>query len=122
MYELDELPELNVLEAISKQYKEVVAVIGIEATKKLHRAFNGRRILCVRHLYDLDYIVDLALKKKSTKYVERLVFHTGYSFDWLKKQISVRRAKDKAAALKLEMCTPDIPDTQDIDRTGTEED
>ena len=85
------LSELCTPEAFSSHYKEIVTAIGIEATINLHRAFNGRRVLCVKHLYDVEYIVTLAIEKQDKKYLERLVFETGYSFDWLKKKMRDRR-------------------------------
>ena len=85
------LDELCVPQAFNQQYQEILAVIGVEATIKLHKAFNGRRLLCVKHLYDIEYIVTLAMKKQETKYIETLVFETGYSFDWLKKKMRDRR-------------------------------
>jgi hypothetical protein len=78
------LSELNILEAFNVHYREIVEVIGVEATIKLHGAFNGRRILCVKHLYDIEYIVKLAVERKDNKYIERLVGETGYSYDWIK--------------------------------------
>ena len=80
------LDELNVLEAFNAHYKEIIEVIGMEATIKLHAAFSGRRILCVKQLYDIEYIVKLAVEKKDNKYIERLVTATGYSYDWIKKK------------------------------------
>jgi hypothetical protein len=88
------LDELCVTEAFNYQYQEIVTVIGIEATVKLHKAFNGRRLLCVKHLYDIEYIVTLAMKRKDTKYIERLVYETGYSYDWLKKKMRDQRKKE----------------------------
>jgi len=85
------LDELCVPQAFSYQYQEIVAVIGVDATIKLHKAFNGRRLLCVKPLYDIEYIVTLAMEKQDTKYIERLVYETGYSFDWLKKKMRDRR-------------------------------
>ena len=85
------LDELRVPQAFSQHYQEILAVIGIEATVKLYKAFNGRRLLCVKHLYDIDYIVTLAMEKQETKYIERLVYETGYSYDWLKKKMRDRR-------------------------------
>lgn len=85
------LSELSVPHAFNQQYQEIIAVIGVEATVNLHRAFNGRRLLCVKHLYDIEYIVTLAMEKRETKYIEKLVFETGYSFDWLKKKMRDRR-------------------------------
>jgi len=85
------LPELNVPEAFSQHYQEILAVIGIEATVKLHKAFNGRRLLCVKHLYSVDYIVSLAMERQETKYIERLVFESGYSYDWIKAKMRERR-------------------------------
>jgi hypothetical protein len=79
------LTELNCVEAFNPHYKEIVEAIGIEATIKLHSAFNGRRILCVKHLYNIDYIVKLAVAKNDNKYIERLVAETGYSYDWIKR-------------------------------------
>jgi len=81
------LDELNCAEAFNSHYQEIIEVIGIEATIKLHGAFNGRRILCVKHLYDIEYIVKLAVDKKDNKYIEKLVSETGYSYDWIKKCI-----------------------------------
>ena len=89
------LSELGVKEAFSHQYREILDVVGIDATVKLHRAFNGRRILCVKHLYDIEFIVNLAAKKQDKKYIERLVFETGYSYDWLVKKIREQRKARK---------------------------
>jgi len=85
------LNELCTPEAFSPHYREIVAAIGVEATVKLHKAFNGRRILCVKHLFDIDFVVTLALQKKDKRYVELLVYETGYSFDWLQKKMRDRR-------------------------------
>jgi len=85
------LRELCVREAFSPNYQEIVDAIGVEATINLHRAFNGRRVLCVKHLYDIEYVVTLALERKDKKYVELLVYETGYSFDWLQKKMRERR-------------------------------
>ena len=85
------LDELCVSKAFTQQYQEILAVIGIEATINLHRAFNGRRLVCVKHLYDIEYIVTLAMERNDTKYIEKLVFETGYSYDWLKKKMRDRR-------------------------------
>ena len=92
------LDELCVPQAFNQQYQEILAVIGVEATVKLHKAFNGRRLLCVKHLYDIEYIVTLAMKKQETKYIELLVFETGYSFDWLKRKMRDRR---KVSGVKI---------------------
>ena len=78
---------LNVIEAFCPHYREIAEVIGVEATIKLHGAFNGRRVLCVKHLYDIEYVVKLAVVNKDTKYIERLVYETGYSYDWIKKKV-----------------------------------
>ena len=85
------LHELSVPQAFSQHYQEILAVIGVEATIKLHRAFNGRRLLCVKHLYDIEYIVTLAMEKQETKYIERLVYESGYSYDWIKTKMRDRR-------------------------------
>ena len=92
------LSELCIPEAFSHNYKEIVAAIGIEATINLHRAFNGRRVLCVKHLYDIEYVVTLAMERKDKKYVELLVYETGYSFDWLQKKMRDRRKMLKLAS------------------------
>ena len=89
------LKELCVPEAFSTNYKEIVAAIGVEATINLHRAFSGRRVLCVKHLYDIEFIVTLAMEKKDKKYVELLVYETGYSFDWLQKKMRDRRKQTR---------------------------
>ena len=85
------LSELYTPEAFSPHYQEILAAIGIEATVKLHKAFSGRRILCVKHLFDIDFVVTLALEKKDKKYAELLVYETGYSFDWIQKKMRDRR-------------------------------
>ena len=89
------LSELSVKEAFNPQYREIVDAIGMDATIKLHRAFNGRRILCVKHLYDIQFIVTLAAEKQDKKYIEKLVFETGYSYDWLVKKIREQRKARK---------------------------
>lgn len=89
------LSELCVPEAFSTHYREIVAAIGVEPTINLHKAFNGRRLLCVKHLYDIEYVVTLAMERKEKKYVELLVYETGYSFDWLQKKMRDRRKQEK---------------------------
>ena len=97
------LSELCVPQAFNQQYQEILAVIGVESTVNLHRAFNGRRLLCVKHLYDIEYIVTLAMEKQETKYIERLVYETGYSFDWLKKKMRDRRKMESIGAAQSPM-------------------
>lgn len=74
------LADLNIRpEDLAGIYKDIAEVIGIEATMRLHREFQGQQVTFPKKLYSKSYLLHQLQKEEQPLNIRALALKFGYT-------------------------------------------
>ena len=78
-------------------YEELVELLGLENTLKIHKHFRGQQVNFPMRLYSKSYILEYLNKNYNGKNLKELSRKLGYTCNWLQQVISkvIIREKNK---------------------------
>ena len=69
-------------------YEELVELLGLENTLKIHKHFRGQQVNLPMRLYSKEYIEEYIIKNYNGKNLKELSKKLDYTTNWLRKMLN----------------------------------
>lgn len=75
-------------ESYSRVYKEMVEILGEEATLKIYENFRGQQVTFPMRLYSKSYVEEYIIKNYNGKNIKEISRNLGYTCNWVQQVIN----------------------------------
>ena len=75
-------------ESYSVVYKEMVVILGEEATLKIYENFRGQQVIFPMRLYSKSYVEEYIIKNYNGKNIKEISRKLGYTCNWIQQVIN----------------------------------
>lgn len=75
-------------ESYSGVYKEMVEILGEEATLKIYENFRGQQVTFPMRLYSKSYVEEYIIKNYNGKNIKEILRKLGYTCNWIQQVIN----------------------------------
>ena len=75
-------------ESYSGVYKEMVEILGEEATLKIYENFRGQQVTFPMRLYSKSYVEEYIIKNYNGKNIKEISRNLGYTCNWVQQVIN----------------------------------
>ena len=77
----------DLMEAVNKEYREIIELFGVDVALKIHRHYRGCRIAVPKNLYKVDFVIKVAAQKDDKREREKIAVLCGYTAEWLEQKV-----------------------------------